>query len=477
MSRKMTLPGLAAMLALSLSAARAHALDAETGMDVLHRPDTRIEGLHRLFVGVPLGHGISLGQSVYSAAIGDAGGAFLWGYEAVARRALTSKLDLLASGFIGGGGGAAQVVGDGLMYRLGLSLATPISARFDATLGLAQIGISGGDERATALSMGVRYAPERETTPAPHLPALRSVALSGLQMRFARGTTRSGLPQGTVSLIGTELAFHGGPTGEWFVGGDGAATGGEGYMQLFAGLRARRVLGQIGGLPVRGFGEGSLGFGGGGEVNSGGGPLLRAGLGVEVPVAQQVALEFALGSLRYPDSKISGHSLALRLVQKFTDKSHAHSGVKLRWQLSTGITQQIPNRTFRKPGVRLQGAPLMQETALDLFVSDNFYVSGNAQTVLGGNAAGYAIGLMGVGYQQPLTPAHKIAFEALVGAAGGGGVAADGGALYAVSAGLDLRITPEIWAALAVGKFNTFAGTGMAPEFVSLGLKFPLGTP
>ncbi|MBW6507592.1 MAG: hypothetical protein K0B00_12690 [Rhodobacteraceae bacterium] len=47
-----------------------------TSLEAIVDPKTAIEGLHRVYVGTELWPGLSVGQAFYSAAMGDAGGAF-----------------------------------------------------------------------------------------------------------------------------------------------------------------------------------------------------------------------------------------------------------------------------------------------------------------------------------------------------------------------------------------------------------------
>ena len=86
-----------------LSVQPAPALEIENYFIYLKSPQTTIKGLHRLFVGVPIGETLSFGQSLYSGATGDGGGAFFWGFEGVTRFPISRQWNLALSGFFGGG--------------------------------------------------------------------------------------------------------------------------------------------------------------------------------------------------------------------------------------------------------------------------------------------------------------------------------------------------------------------------------------
>ena len=118
----------------------------------------------------------------------------------------------------------------------------------------------------------------------------------------------------------------------------------------------------------------------------------------------------------------------------------------------------------------------MQETSIDLFVTDRVYLTGNAQTVLGGDAAGYAIGLLGAGLQHELSQRVSLGVEAVVGAAGGGGVSVGSGLIAGLRGEMDIQVTNGFYASIAVGQYRSVTDGGMAPLFVGLGLKVPLRT-
>ena len=65
-----------AVLFIFMSMQTALSQEIESDFDSLRSPKTTITGLHRLFVGIPVGENLSFGQAIYSGASGDGGGAF-----------------------------------------------------------------------------------------------------------------------------------------------------------------------------------------------------------------------------------------------------------------------------------------------------------------------------------------------------------------------------------------------------------------
>ena len=465
---------LALMAVLGL-AGPAGAFEVQTGFDLIDSPKTPIEGLHRFYVGKELAPGFTLGQAIYSGATGDAGGAFFWGFGAVKGVPLARQLSLRFEGFVGGGGGAAAVVGDGLMTRAHLGLGYRATDRLSLNLGASWIRIEGADVDDPALSFGLGYRfgdlPGAPVQPGTFdKPKLRSVGLRAGQIA-ARGTTRSGVDQPDLSLVGAEAAFGIGGGTELVLAADGAAKGAEGYMQVLAGLRQRHDF-------TRGsvFVEGALGFSGGGDVDTGAGALATLGVGAGVRIAPWADLEFVLGGTRAAGGDFGGATGTLRLVRVFDRGQGSTTGGPQRWAYSAGLSIQDPNASFRRPGATATGRPVMQESSLDLFLTDALYLTGTAQTAMGGDVAGFAIGTLGLGYRMELSPKWALSLEGHLGAAGGGGVNVTGGAIAGLKAEIDYALNDRVSVSAGLGKMRALESGGMAPGVLTLGLKFPFET-
>lgn len=455
-------------------------LRIETGVEAFSNPKTLIKGLHRLFVGVPLSHGLHLGQGFYSAALGDAGGAFFWGVELVKTVPLGQRLELSAQAFLGGGGGAAQVVGDGLVKRAGLGLSYHLSDHLGLGLGASYIDISGAAIRGPAFGVTLSYQFGGRSTPAGGDGAgldLRSAAL-GAGAVLARGTARSGVAQPNIGLIGAEAAFHLGRGRELVISADGGALNAEGYMQVMGGLRKRISFGGLGAEPGRlsAFGQISAGFGGGGDVDTGAGLLLGAGGGLAYRVTDGLDVELGLNALSAPDGNMDGLVTTLRLVRVFDRRGGPEGGKPQDWVFSLGLSAQAVHPGFHKPGTPGRGTVLMQESSLDLMLNRHFYLTGNAQTTMDGGVAGYAIGLLGLGWTHPIAPRWDLSVEGHLGAAGGGGVATAGGLVGGVRLEMDYALNERVKLSAGIGKMRTLKGGGMAPTVVQFGLKLPFTT-
>ncbi|TMV88305.1 hypothetical protein FGG78_17250 [Thioclava sp. BHET1] len=470
---------LPAALVSTLLPISAHAFEISTGYDGLNDPRTSIKGLSRVYFGHDMGHGVSFGQSIYSAAKGDGGGAFFWGVEGVKRFALTDRLSVHGSLFLGGGGGAAVVVGNGFMTRVGLGLGYALSDRLDAELGASYIDIDGADIENSAINAGLTWhigaRPDQtaRTGSALAMP-LRSVSMRATYMDMGNSRDRTGAKQSNLKLAGVESSFLLGQNNELVLGTDGAASGGEGYMQIMGSLRHRISLGQ----RVSVYGQGGIGFGGGGLVDTGGGTLVSADLGMSIALLPWADLDLSVGKTVAPTGDMNGTIARVNLTRVFRRAidEPSVSNHPQRWIYSLGISSQQPNADFRKAGAPGSGHPVMQESSVDMFLTDNLYATGNAQTALGGEVAGYAIGMIGLGWRQPIADRWAISLEGRVGAAGGGGVDVAGGVIGSVAAEVDYALTDQVYVSVGVGKIKALKGGGMAPTTVTAGLKFPFTT-
>lgn len=447
--------------AVVAAGAPAQAFQAESGFDLIARPQSAIRALNRTaFLSAPM-DGLRFGQSIYSAAAGDAGGAFFWGYEAGADLAFSPRLTLRARGFAGGGGGAGQVTGDGFMVRAGLGLSYSVTDRLSFDLGAAWLHLEGARLDGMALSLGLSL---HDPVAAARHGLRLTAAGAGFGIARLSGPSRSGQPHSPLVLAGAQARFAL-PSGlEATLATAGAASGGEGYMQVTGGLRATVPLG-----PLQAYAEGALGFGGGGDVDTGGGALAMAGIGLVMPLGGRHMIDLGVAGMTTAGSA-RGAVATLRLDRRFGADAPPQA-----WRLSTGLVRQIPNAGFRRGG-RVGPAPVLQETAIDMLLSPKVYLSGTACTALGGDVAGYAIGLVGLGYEAELSPFWSLSVEAQAGAAGGGGVDAAGGAVLGLRAEVDYRLSRSVSVSLAVGGLRSLGGTGMAPGFVQLGFKLPFTT-
>lgn len=438
-------------------------------LDSLSYDQSDIEGLSGMSLFVVSERGFYFGESIYSAALGQGGGFFVGGVELGKTTPIGERFFVDASLFIGGGGGAAQVPGDGLMLRpqvhAGINL-----GRVRLGAGVAWTHVSGSD--ISSPSFGVVLSRPLDLAIVSGGGAGGNTEFSQMRVRYRPyiplgSTKRNGQPLQTMHMLGAEMIFAESDTRETFIAANGAVAGdAEGYADWQLGQRY--LLGQG---ALRAYGEAAFGIGGGGAVESGGGLIASIGAGLRW---QPGRLGFDLGVSAI--TSLTGDFLVVSPALNIGLAFGGGQGHSTEWQISTGLTQQFPNANFRKPTAPNTGAPLMIDTKIDLFLSDNLYLSGQAYTALAGGAGGYQIGLIGLGYRHRLTPRWSLSGEAFVGAGGGAGVDTKGGLLLAYGVDLDYALTERMYLTLGAGQVMALQTGGMAPLTANLGLKFPFTT-
>ncbi len=445
------------------------------GVDVFAESQGTLDALQSISAMTEIAPGLHFGQTLYSAAAGDAGGLFVGGFELLKRWQIGNKAQLEFGGFIGGGGGAALVGGDGLMTRAHISLRRHLFGNISGTLGISYVDISGSPISTPALSFGL----SRDTDFAfvgGHLDSgvstgrvLLAVKPMVKQFHTSSNRTRSGRALKTMTLVGVEASYAASPSArhETFLQATGAIAGdGEGYADIQVGYRWKTAA-----TGLRAFADVAAGFGGGGDVDTGGGLLASIGAGVAIPIARGFEVEFGAQATSAVDGDLTAIVPYMRTSLTFGAKNRPYQTPQ-HWQLSMGLTLQSPNNGFRKPGVATTASPTLIETSVDLFVGKHLYLTGNAQTVAGGHAGGYAIGLMGLGYEFPLGNRLSASVEGMLGAAGGGGVDTGGGLVAAAKLELDYAINDKVALSAGIGKMETLRGNGGAkPVTFHLGLK------
>ncbi len=439
------------------------------GLDSLSYDQSAINGIAGMSLLVTTDSGYYFGESIYSAALGQGGGFFVGGVELGKTTPIGERFFWDASLFIGGGGGAKQVPGDGLMLRPQL--------HFGVNMGRARLGVGAAwtqvsGSAISSPSFGVTLSRALDLALVSGGGTGGNTEFSQMRVRYRPyiplgSTKRSGQPLKRMQMIGAEMIFAESDQRETFIAANGAVAGdAEGYADWQIGQRY--LLGQGG---LRAYGEASVGIGGGGSVDSGGGLIASLGAGLRWQPGR-VGIDLGISAL----TSITGDFLVLSPALNIGLAFGGGQRQSTDWQISTGLTQQFPNANFRKSGVANTGAPLMIDTKIDLFLSDNLYMSGQAYTALAGGAGGYQIGLIGLGYRQKLAPRWSLSGEAFVGAGGGAGVDTKGGLLLAYGVDLDYALTERMFVTVGAGQVMALQGGGMAPLTANIGFKFPFTT-
>lgn len=232
------------------------------------------------------------------------------------------------------------------------------------------------------------------------------------------------------------------------------------------------------------------GGGRGGPSLSGGGLMLRAHLGLEQQLGNGHRVGVGISRVDFPDGSIQSTQPYLSYAYDFD--SHLYGG----WPASLGPrssdTPWLSEQEFAVTGRHYQFAPGVmrddhatpQSRNMQLlsaqwtgYLTSHWDLTLEAEGALGGQSAGYMQISPGLGYRLPLTAQQAIKLhasmgsagggvqqrltehwhaeaEALVGAAGGGGLQTGGGLVSQFNVGLGYQLTPQLALLASMGRMQ-----------------------
>jgi hypothetical protein len=446
-------------------------MSATLGFERIHLPGSESVGLTGGTVVFEVADGWWAGPAVYGAATGDRGGFFVGGLELQRRWALAPRWQLLTGLYAGGGGGGGAPVGGGLMLRPALSVLRDFGG-WQAGLTASYVTFPSGDIRSSQVGVLLAWDGRYRYVDA----SLAGQEVEGAQRsgfgfdqwlgtvgeyRLRDGSSRS------FHLVGTRVERHDG-SGLWHWGIEAAAAASgdaAGYMEVLGGGGVEVKL-----LPSLSIGaRAALGLGGGGGVPSGGGLIAKgaATLAWRFTPGWQAGIEAGLvdGLHGQPRANTAQIWLAADLEPPRPAGDGLVSARVSRFDWVAGV-QHIDHAT-RKDGS--SGSLDTVGIKLDRQVGELFYLTAQAHSAFAGGAGAYSVGLVGLGIASPASRGRwQVGAEALAGAAGGGGVATEGGAIGQALLWSGLRLGSQGQLRLGVGKVRSVHGNGLDSPLVEL---------
>ena len=432
------------------------------------------------------------GPGFYGAAKGNYGGIFTAGFTGQRRWRLSSNTHLATSLYVGAGGGVSSSqlrFGGGLMLRPEISLRTQTGPWYSG-IGLSQIRFPSGNVKS---GVGLGFTLGRAMDFASFSPddagkpgragrrtglGFDEIALTGgFEKPRASSRDRSGYPRTLkVGKAGAELRQYIADGSWWGVEASGAAKGGaDGYME---------VLGQIGqdwalfGSPrLRLGGQLGAGLGGGGNLNTGNGWLLRAGPTLRWITPWGPSLRFDAGYTHAPSGAYGGTYGRLVLAMPL-DRTPTLVGDDPG---GTVRVQQLGASVMHLPRVKFKDGREEAVSHLAVSMSREFspllYGTAQAGSAAAGSAGAYSFGLFGLGVQsEPVWGQLRVGAEWLVGAAGGGGVRVGGGAVTQAEAWAQWAVSERLRLRAGVGGFRTIRGHDQSTPLAHLQLSYAFGS-
>lgn len=456
-----------------------------------HLPAGETMGMVALGARKRFGEFAHAGVYFYDAVSGRRGGFITLGLSGGLEYPLAERWRVESEVFVGAGSGngGLELAGGGLMLRAALGAQYVLTPQDNVSLGWSRVSFpEGGAIRSEQLYVAYRRdfkALFREgaplfghaglPVPAGYDPARQQPALILRAVRVPVSARRlDGSPQGDMQQVGVEWRSH--VSDRLFVRAETVgAMGGRsaGYMQVLAGAGADYPLGEALALEA----ALNVGGGGGGGVDSGGGLLLDGMLGVRLALADDWFLRASLGRVHAPDGQYAGTTYALGAGRDFgAGAGRADPAATLQaYPLRVRAVQQTYTGKNADWRTRPEQAVGNLGVQLDYFVHPSLFVTGQGLAAYRGEAGAFMTGLLGAGYRQALTERVFAEAEALLGAAGGGGMNVGSGLVHQFNLGVGYQLS-DTWSVLAsLGRVQAVNGPfSAAVAGVSLGYHFNL---
>ena len=437
------------------------------------------------------------GITLYGAASGRRGGFFTGGYTLGLERQLTDKLILDAGGYVGAGGGGSAAQGGGLMIRPHIGLKYDFGWN---VLGLnyTYIDFPNGDiaSDAISLSLDIPFSSlnldmeDDDLTSADYFGAeLSNVSRhrSHLAARFRTYSPANGNKTISVESLNDSLGLTGVEYSyfldkNWFATFEtaGAVSGGVGgYAELLAGLGYRLPLtkdDRLALLPAL-----TIGGAGGGDVDTGGGFVARANLGLEYRLSPDLSLIMDGGYLTAPDGNFDSTYVGFNLAYVIDTFAQDQKGALL--------TETEPIKTIRwrfRPAhqwyfdAQRKGGSSRDMNLLggkiDWMGGKWWYLTGQGLSAYEGGAGGYSEGHWGVGILGPSWKNLQLYGEMLIGAGGGGGIDSGSALLYKPSVGIEFDLNKDFSLQAGIGKVISKEGN-LDANTLDVSMVWRFGTP
>ncbi|AKF24078.1 hypothetical protein YH65_00630 [Sulfurovum lithotrophicum] len=394
------------------------------------------------------------GVGLYGAVEGERGGFFTVGAESGLRYTPIKDFQLKSGLFLGAGGGGSAPQGGGLMLRPYIE-GSYRSENFIFGLGVSHVNFPNGDIESTQLYVSAEVLTNGSYVKGHHFSNSALSALDndlfGMREMEASFVVAHYVPSsdslnvgGTTNtdpftLAGIELdSFHS-KSMYHFIQLSGAGGGqADGYMEVFGGLGYRY---QLGALPLYFDAQGALGASGGGKVDTGGGLVYKVQAGLDARLTEHLTLGIKGGMVDAFNGTFKATAYSANIgyetaIMDHMPKSNDGYSVQPGAWIFRMIHKSHLNSDKLFKNAEKNGQVDLLGFAIDRYMNENCYLTGQTFWAYNGDAGGYAEGIMGVGYHSDPHGKFSLYAEALGGVGGGGGIDIGGGAFGSLGGGI-----------------------------------------
>jgi hypothetical protein len=200
----------------------------------------------------------------------------------------------------------------------------------------------------------------------------------------------------------------------------------------------------------------ALGMGGGGDLATGGGLLVKGAFYGSLRLARDASIGLEVGRARAPQGHFEANfvSLLWRWDLDHPQRAEVPATQLAQQEFIAGI------ETYRH-AARRNGPPRTLSSVtlkLNRFLDESVYLTGQAHSAYSGDAGGFSVGLVGLGWRTRSSGHWQFGAELLGGAAGGGGVASSGGAIVQPMLYASYAFTPALGLQAGVGRVKSLHG-------------------
>lgn len=413
------------------------------------------------------------GFSLYSAISGQRGGFFVGGFNLGYKYPLLPNLYLDLGVFGGGGGGGSAPQGGGLMVKEYLGGLYQFD-NYSFGVNYSNVTFPNGDIKSDQFSFVADVKFDTTFADSPlnkkelssyNFSNNKDYLVATYQLYFPKSgtlkTDNTALDQ-TIKLIGIEYGMD---LKNNFIAyaESAAAMGGDsaGYMEVLGGFGYKQKLFSSN-YNVQA--KLSLGAAGGGKVKTNGGGVSKGTIGFNYSSNNHINAGISVGYYHALENNFDANFAKVNLGINTNFLSVSQKGnytdydaidiQKFNLRVSNLTYLYSDNITPKKNGLNIQ----LIGFKLDYLFSDHLYVSGQAYGAYKGDAGGYAVGMFGLGYVQPIVYDFSAFAECAFGAAGGGSLQSGGGNVVQPSIGLQYALNNKLSLEASLGRVKALNG-------------------